>query len=226
MEKEYNKNLFIRAITALAIALPIILIILIENFWLFSVTISVICFIGYYDWIKNKFRHPFLWGFNLIFGYFWLLILLIAGDFIFKEASEMQEESSLSFYYILLLSLFNTAIFDTSAYITGSNIGKNSIAPNISPNKTWEGLVGGLIGSIIFSSIIINLFDLSLWLISVYLLGSILAFAGDLFISFHKREKNIKDTGTLLPGHGGVLDRLDSHLLATPITIILTILLA
>lgn len=226
MEKEYNKNLFIRAITALAIALPIILIILIENFWLFSVTISVICFIGYYDWIKNKFRHPFLWGFNLIFGYFWLLILLIAGDFIFKEASEMQEESSLSFYYILLLSLFNTAIFDTSAYITGSNIGKNSIAPNISPNKTWEGLVGGLIGSIIFSIIIINLFDLSLWLISVYLLGSILAFAGDLFISFHKREKNIKDTGTLLPGHGGVLDRLDSHLLATPITIILTILLA
>lgn len=226
MEKEYNKNLFIRAITALAIAIPIILIILIENFWLFSVTISMICFIGYYDWIKNKFRHPFLWGFNLIFGYFWLLIILIAGDFIFKEASEMQEESSLSFYYILLLSLFNTAIFDTSAYITGSNIGKNSIAPNISPNKTWEGLVGGLIGSIIFSIIIINLFDLSLWLISVYLLGSILAFAGDLFISFHKREKNIKDTGTLLPGHGGVLDRLDSHLLATPITIILTILLA
>tara|TARA_B100000945_G_scaffold4628_1_gene3898 strand:+ start:179 stop:859 length:681 start_codon:yes stop_codon:yes gene_type:complete len=226
LEKEYNKNLFIRAITALAIAIPIILIILIENFWLFSVTISMICFIGYYDWIKNKFRHPFLWGFNLIFGYFWLLIILIAGDFIFKEASEMQEESSLSFYYILLLSLFNTAIFDTSAYITGSNIGKNSIAPNISPNKTWEGLVGGLIGSIIFSSIIINLFDLSLWLISVYLLGSILAFAGDLFISFHKREKNIKDTGTLLPGHGGVLDRLDSHLLATPITIILTILLA
>ena len=226
MEKEYNKNLFIRAITALAIAIPIISIILIENFWLFSFTISMICFIGYYDWIKNKFRHPFLWGFNLIFGYFWLLIILIAGDFIFKEASEMQEESSLSFYYILLLSLFNTAIFDTSAYITGSNIGKNSIAPNISPNKTWEGLVGGLIGSIIFSSIIINLFDLSLWLISVYLLGSILAFAGDLFISFHKREKNIKDTGTLLPGHGGVLDRLDSHLLATPITIILTILLA
>ena len=226
MEKEYNKNLFIRAITALAIAIPIILIILIENFWLFSFTISMICFIGYYDWIKNKFRHPFLWGFNLIFGYFWLLTILIAGDFIFKEASEMQEESSLSFYYILLLSLFNTAIFDTSAYITGSNIGKNSIAPNISPNKTWEGLVGGLIGSIIFSSIIINLFDLSLWLISVYLLGSILAFAGDLFISFHKREKNIKDTGTLLPGHGGVLDRLDSHLLATPITIILTILLA
>jgi phosphatidate cytidylyltransferase len=223
LEKEYKKNLFTRAITALAIALPIILIILIENFWLFSVTISVICLLGYYEWVTNKFRHPLLWGFNLIFSYFLLLIILTAGDFIFKEASE---EPILSFYYIFLLSLFNTAIFDTSAYITGSSIGKNPIAPKISPNKTWEGLVGGLIGSIIFSIFVIKFFDLSLWLTLVYFLGSILAFVGDLLISFHKREKNIKDTGSLLPGHGGVLDRLDSHLLATPITVILTILLA
>ena len=80
---------------------------------------------------------------------------------------------------------------------------------------------------IIFSCsiFIANLFDLSLWIILIYLLGSLLAFIGDLLISFHKREQNIKDTGTLLPGHGGILDRLDSHLLATPITIILTILL-
>ena len=126
---------------------------------------------------------------------------------------------------IFLISISNTAIFDTAAYISGSMIGKKPIAPSISPNKTWEGLVGGLLGSILFSVFIANLFDLSLWIILIYLLGSALAFIGDLFISFHKREQNIKDTGTLLPGHGGILDRLDSHLLATPITIILTIFL-
>ena len=83
MEKEYKKNLFVRAITALAIALPIILIILIENFWLFSVTISVICLLGYYEWVTNKFRHPLLWGFNLIFSYFWLLINSYSRRFYF-----------------------------------------------------------------------------------------------------------------------------------------------
>ena len=81
MVKEYSKDLFRRALTALAMILPIILIIYFENFWLFSLTISVICLFAYYEWIKNEFRRPLLWGFNLIFGYFWLLIILIAGDF-------------------------------------------------------------------------------------------------------------------------------------------------
>ena len=225
MEKEYSKDLFRRALTALAMILPIILIIFYENFWLFAVTVSVISLLAYYEWIKNEFRHPVLWGFNLIFSYFWLLIILTAGDFIFNKASDLSEESIVSFYVIFLISIFNTAIFDTAAYISGSMIGKKPIAPSISPNKTWEGLVGGLLGSTLFSIFIANLFDLSLWIILIYLLGSALAFIGDLIISFHKREQNIKDTGTLLPGHGGILDRLDSHLLATPITIILTILL-
>jgi phosphatidate cytidylyltransferase len=85
-------------------------------------------------------------------------------------------------------------------------------------------LVGGLIGSAALGFIISNMFNSSLLLILIFILGGILAFIGDLIISFHKRENNIKDTGTLLPGHGGALDRLDSHLLATPIILILTIL--
>ena len=79
-------------------------------------------------------------------------------------------------------------------------------------------------GAAAFSLLIINMFNFSPLLILIFILGGILAFIGDLIISFHKRENNIKDTGTLLPGHGGALDRLDSHLIATPIILILTIL--
>lgn len=220
MEKEYNKNLIKRAFTALAIVAPIVLIIYLQNFFFFFLISTLVCALAYYEWLKNKFRHPIFWGFNLIFGYFWLLINLIIGDILFSSSIELP----LSAYSIFLIVILNTSIFDTFAYVTGSNIGKHFITPNISPSKTWEGLVGGLIGSAALGFIISNMFNSSLLLILIFILGGILAFIGDLIISFHKRENNIKDTGTLLPGHGGALDRLDSHLLATPIILILTIL--
>ena len=220
MEKEYNKNLIKRAFTALAIVAPIVLITYLQNFFFFFLISTLVCALAYYEWLKNKFRHPIFWGFNLIFGYFWLLINLIIGDILFSSSIELP----LSAYSIFLIVILNTSIFDTFAYVTGSNIGKHFITPNISPNKTWEGLIGGLIGSAALGFIISNMFKSSLLLILIFILGGILAFIGDLIISFHKRENNIKDTGTLLPGHGGALDRLDSHLLATPIILILTIL--
>ena len=222
MEKEYNKNLIKRAFTALAIVAPIVLITYLQNFFFFFLISTLVCALAYYEWLKNKFRHPIFWGFNLIFGYFWLLINLIIGDILFSSSIELP----LSAYSIFLIVILNTSIFDTFAYVTGSNIGKHFITPNISPNKTWEGLVGGLIGSAALGFIISNMFNSSLLLILIFILGGMLAFIGDLIISFHKRENNIKDTGTLLPGHGGALDRLDSHLLATPIILILTILVA
>ena len=220
MEKEYNKNLIKRAFTALAIVAPIVLITYLQNFFFFFLISTLVCALAYYEWLKNKFRHPIFWGFNLIFGYFWLLINLIIGDILFSSSIELP----LSAYSIFLIVILNTSIFDTFAYVTGSNIGKHFITPNISPNKTWEGLIGGLIGSAALGFIISNMFNSSLLLILIFILGGMLAFIGDLIISFHKRENNIKDTGTLLPGHGGALDRLDSHLLATPIILILTIL--
>ena len=75
-----------------------------------------------------------------------------------------------------------------------------------------------------FISIVLKIITLLSKFILIFILGGALAFIGDLLISFQKRENNIKDTGSLLPGHGGILDRLDSHLLATPIILILMIL--
>jgi len=228
--KEYNSNLLRRTITGLIIALPLIFIIIAENYWIFLSFISIFSIAGFYEWIKNSFRRPILWGFNLIFIYFWLSICFLVGllsepSFALKEFYDRHELSAVSVYQIILIIIVNTALFDIFAYSVGSNFGKLHISPNISPNKTLEGLIGGLIGNILFGFVICYSFDISYWSVLICFFGGILAFYGDLLISFLKRDKSIKDTGNILPGHGGVLDRIDSHLLATPIMLLFLILL-
>ena len=114
----------------------------------------------------------------------------------------------------------NTAIFDTFAFVIGTKFGANLIVKKISPNKTLEGLVGGMIGSIMFGLICGHIFEIN-FLPLIFMLGGFLAFIGDLLMSYFKRQSGVKDTGSILPGHGGILDRIDSHLIATPILILL-----
>ena len=230
MAKEYNSNLLRRTITGLTIALPLIFLIIAENYWIFLSLITIFSITGFYEWIKNSFRRPILWGFNLIFIYFWLSICLLVGllsapSFALKEFYDLHEQSAVSVYHIILIIIVNTALFDICAYFIGSNFGKLHISPNISPNKTLEGLLGGLIGSILFGFAISYLLNISYWSVLICFFGGILAFYGDLLISFLKRDKSIKDTGNILPGHGGVLDRIDSHLLATPMMLLSFILI-
>ena len=230
MAKEYNSNLLRRTITGLIIALPLIFLIIAENYWIFLSLITIFSIAGFYEWIKNSFRQPILWGFNLIFIYFWLSISLLVGllsapSFAIKEFFDLHEHSAVSVYQIILIILVNTALFDIFAYFVGSNFGKLRISPNISPNKTLEGLIGGLIGNILFGFLISYLLNISYWSVLICFFGGILAFYGDLLISFLKRDKSIKDTGNILPGHGGILDRIDSHLLATPTMLLFFILI-
>ena len=104
---------------------------------------------------------------------------------------------------------------DTFAYIGGSLLGKHKLAPTISPNKTIEGsIIGSLMGTMMGSAFYYNIIDKSnLWLvILISFILTILAQIGDLFFSSIKRSYKIKDFSNLIPGHGGVLDRLDSVL--------------
>ncbi|MCH1526118.1 MAG: phosphatidate cytidylyltransferase [SAR86 cluster bacterium] len=135
----------------------------------------------------------------------------------------ISQDNFLSFsnYYLMLIIIFNSAISDSSAYLVGSFFGKNSLLKEISPNKTLEGFVGGVSSSAIFAFLIVYFFDVHLVLIAIFALGSVFAFTGDYFFSFLKRQSGIKDTGSMLPGHGGILDRMDSHFSATPVIIIL-----
>ena len=107
----------------------------------------------------------------------------------------------------MLIIIFNSAISDSSAYLVGSFFGKNSLLKEISPNKTLEGFLGGICGSAIFGFLLVYFFESNPLLILILVIGSIFAFTGDYFFSFLKRKNGIKDTGSMLPGHGGILDR-------------------
>jgi len=110
---------------------------------------------------------------------------------------------------------------DSGAYFAGRKFGKHKLAPQVSPGKTIEGVVGGLLAAALFSIIGATSFDLPvLGGISFVLLSVIvvlLSVIGDLFESLFKRRAGVKDSGQLLPGHGGVLDRIDSLTAAAPI---------
>ena len=109
-------------------------------------------------------------------------------------------------------------INDTFAYLTGSMMGKHRLSPVISPGKTWEGLVGGLLMTLLggyIASRITQEFIGGIW-IALALMVSLLGLAGDLFESALKRKHRVKNSGSLLPGHGGVLDRFDSLFFTAP----------
>lgn len=121
---------------------------------------------------------------------------------------------------LLLLAIFIFIwVNDTGAYLVGSRWGKRRLAPNISPKKSVEGSIGGLL-LVLLSAVILRLLlfpELS-WL-SILLIAAVVAIfgtIGDLFESSLKRQAGVKDSGKLIPGHGGILDRIDSLLLAVP----------
>jgi len=111
------------------------------------------------------------------------------------------------------------AVADTAAYFVGSRFGRHPIAPSVSPNKTWEGFVAGLLGAALLGAVVLPVGGQHTWSVGA-LVGAVVgtaAFLGDLVESMVKRDLGVKDLGHLLPGHGGVLDRVDGLLLALPV---------
>ena len=119
----------------------------------------------------------------------------------------------------LFLALFVAFATDIGAFFVGKSIGRYQLAPSVSPGKTWEGAFGGLITAIITSMSLGLLLTISLPIWQGALIGAavgLAAQAGDLFESKLKRISHVKDSGSIIPGHGGILDRLDSLLVSIP----------
>lgn len=121
----------------------------------------------------------------------------------------------------LLFCLMLVWAVDTGAYIVGRLWGKHPLASRLSPKKTWEGFFGGVALSLLVAVVVMFAFQVSfnqaLWVYLLTLLTSLFAVLGDLFESLLKRQAGIKDSGCILPGHGGMLDRIDGLLAALPI---------
>ena len=135
------------------------------------------------------------------------------GFFYFIET----RSAGIEYVIFALLVIWTT---DSGAYFTGKKFGKNKLWPDISPNKTIEGFVGGIVTAIIFALILQWVTPISssyVGLIVVTIFASIFGQVGDLVESALKRHYNVKDSGNLLPGHGGVLDRFDSLLFVLPL---------
>ena len=200
------------------IGFPSVIYIIFNHIVLFNLLVSVCFILAFSEYLKiiKGFSKGSIWiffGAVYIFGSLVSIIYLRSIDSIIGSP----------FTFLLFAGVM---INDSMAFIVGKLIGGPKILPKISPKKTYSGLFGGLVGSIIFIYLADNFFlsgfdNFSLnFRDKVFLLFvfNIVGFIGDGFESFLKRKANIKDSSSLLLGHGGMLDRLDSLILTTPVT--------
>lgn len=135
--------------------------------------------------------------------------------------------SGSKFYPWILVGIFLIIwIYDSMAYAFGSLLGKHKISAKISPGKSWEGLIGGTVFAVIMgivNAVVFHELSMTNWIV-ISLLVVIFGTSGDFFESKLKRETGVKDSGNIMPGHGGMLDRFDSLLFAAPVIFVWLIL--
>ncbi len=211
-------SLTLRILSALILA-PIVIAIIYFGGLAFMAMMTVIGVIGIFEWIRMI--KPFNLA-RVIFG-----ILYVSLSIATMVWLRVGIENGL--YYTLLFMLIVWGS-DIAAFFTGKTFQGPKLAPKISPKKTWSGFIGSSVGAGLIAAgfacpMVMELFKveniIGNWgYISLFIMGFILAMfgqAGDLFISIVKRTYNVKDTGNVIPGHGGILDRIDALLLVAPI---------
>ncbi len=216
-------NFFIRLFAGL-IYISVITFSILYDQASFIIVSSILFFLSIYEsnilWLKIPKKE----GFNIypiaqlyIFISYFLFISIPYGGWIYNE---VYNPFSILFIFILIW------ITDTMSYVIGVLFGKNKIDKKISANKTWEGFFGGFLFSILFSIISFNYIQevYPLWkTISFGVIIPIFSLIGDMAQSKIKRKAGVKNSGFLLPGHGGIYDRLDSTIGVAPIAFLITI---
>ena len=161
---------------------------------------------------QNNLPLKHLFGWLTMIPFLWSILLLRADSYVLD-----------SFYgakLVLLVCLLVWAA-DSGAYFAGKSFGKRKMSPAVSPNKTIEGLIGGIITAIIVGWVAADAFDIrfesTAAMLGIFIATIIISVLGDLVESMFKRASGIKDSGTIIPGHGGILDRIDSLTAAFPV---------
>lgn len=196
--------LLVLVVTLISVLLP--------QLWLLWWALSVVIWVMAFKWVL-VFPNQEKWYGRRLFAMG--VVILVAA---ITAMYSLWQMSPWWLMYVFLL----VWCADSGAYFVGRKFGKRKLAPNVSPNKSIEGLLGGLATSAIVAIVIGSVYLSLDWiaLLAFLLLSGATVVAsvlGDLFESMLKRRAGIKDSGTILPGHGGVLDRIDSLLSATPI---------
>ena len=199
------------------IGFPSVIYIIINHILLFNLLVSICFVLAFNEYLKiiKSFSNSSIW---IIFG-----VIYIFGSFASLVYLRSIEIIGSPFTFLLFAGVM---VNDSMAFIVGKLLGGPKILPKISPKKTYLGLFGGLVGSIIFIYLADNFFLSSfdnfslnfrdkVFLVFVF---NVIGFIGDGFESYLKRKAKIKDSSNLLLGHGGMLDRLDSLILTTPVT--------
>tara|TARA_X000000368_G_C22868900_1_gene639992 strand:+ start:111 stop:764 length:654 start_codon:yes stop_codon:yes gene_type:complete len=207
-----NKELLNRFISSI-ILIPLIIFIIIEGGIVFNIFILICFFLTLLEWrnMSKKHNHYIPGIFFLIFSFFSIYYL----------RNEFNRE-----YVYLLFVLFICVSTDIGGYVIGKLI-KGPKLSKISPKKTYSGMLGSFLFSIIFSYFFLNSpfldysKNMTLEILIFIIIISAISQAGDLVISYFKRISKIKDTGKIIPGHGGILDRIDGMIFALPLSLII-----
>ena len=202
------KEEIIKRILSSIILLPTVLFFIIKGSFLFNFFIFICFLITTYEWLKLS-KHNLLKLFGTIF-------IVISFYTIFNIRNEFDRD-----YFHLLLVVTICVSTDIGGYVFG-NIFKGPKLTKISPKKTYSGVIGSFLLSLIFTNLFLDFlsnvetFEFTKEMFLFILLVSLVSQIGDIIISYFKRKSKIKDTGTIIPGHGGILDRIDGMIFALP----------
>ena len=207
------KEEIIKRILSSIILIPTVLFFIIKGSFLFNFFIFICFLITTYEWLKlSK---------NNLFKLFGTIFIVISFYTIFKIRNEFDRD-----YFHLLLVIIICVSTDIGGYIFG-NIFKGPKLTKISPKKTYSGVIGSFLLSLIFTNLFLEFssnvqnFEFTKEMFLFILLVSFVSQLGDLIISYFKRKSKMKDTGTIIPGHGGILDRIDGVIFALPFSYVL-----
>ena len=202
------KEEIIKRILSSIILLPTVLFFIIKGSFLFNFFIFICFLITTYEWLKLS-KNNLLKLFGTIF-------IAISFYTIFNIRNEFDRD-----YFHLLLVVIICVSTDIGGYVFG-NIFKGPKLTKISPKKTYSGVIGSFLLSLIFTNLFLDFlsnvetFEFTKEMFLFILLVSLVSQIGDLIIYYFKRKSKIKDTGTIIPGHGGILDRIDGMIFAFP----------